>query len=131
MEDAPLFSQTQSVPEEIHIPAPAPITPIHHSDLASHARTLIIAGLVIGAGILSLFLFTVMSKKSTIPTVVVSLSPTPTPTPVRILSSVATDSAFIMLKVSHASLSAGLSVLNPDDPNLSPPALVIPLGLRP
>lgn len=57
-------------------------------------------------------------------------SPTPTPTPIRVLSAVATQSAFLALVESHASLSAGLTATNLDDPSLTPPVLDLPLGFR-
>lgn len=57
-------------------------------------------------------------------------SPTPTPTPIRVLSAIATQSAFRALEQTHASLSAGLTLTNLDDPSLSPPVLTLPLGFR-
>lgn len=57
-------------------------------------------------------------------------APTPTPTPVRVLSGIATQSAFMALQQSQASLSAGLAGTNLDDPSLSPPVLDLPLGFR-
>lgn len=59
---------------------------------------------------------------------VVQTQPTPTPTPVRILSTIATQSAFINFENTIASLSSQLNNYVVDDPSLSPPVLDLPLG---
>lgn len=60
----------------------------------------------------------------------IAQTPTPTPTPIRVLSAIATQSAFIALEQTQASLSSGLAATNLDDPSLSPPVLDLPLGFR-
>lgn len=65
------------------------------------------------------------------PIIQVVPSSTPTPTPIRILSAVATQSAFLRLVDYQASLSAALSATNLDDPSLSPPIIELPLGFNP
>lgn len=93
-------------------------------------RTWLVAGGVIAAGLIALTILNKLLSAPTPPTAQVVEAPTPTPTPVRILSSIATQSAFMALENSQASLSANLNSANLDDPILSPPVLTLPLGFR-
>lgn len=81
---------------------------------------LIIVGLVGG-------LVTVVKKQSTTPT------PTPTDTPTPTLKTkpvipLATQSAYLELKSSVASLSAFVNSMNISDTTLTPPTIELPLG---
>lgn len=88
----------------------------------------IIAGVVILIGIIGLFVIRSLYKPSPIPIIAREETPTPTPTPVRILSAIATQSAFIALEKTYASFSASLTATNVEDPSLSPPNIDLPLG---
>ncbi len=81
-------------------------------------------------GLVGLFIANRLLNPPETPGVPVVEAPTSTPTPIRILSTIATQSAFMALAQSHASLSAGLAATNLDDPSLSPPVLDLPLGFR-
>lgn len=107
-------------------PIPVPIT----EGKKPAARLWLIAGGVIVAGLIGLMVASKILNAPKTPTVRVARAPTPTPTPVRVLSAVATQSAFMTLEGRHASLSASLVGTNLDDPSLSPPALDLPLGFR-
>ncbi len=89
---------------------------------------LVIAGIIVlVVGTAGLFIYKNMQKKP-VPVVNVKIPPTPTPTPVRILSTLATQSAFLRLENTIASLSSQLNNYVVDDPSLSPPVLDLPLG---
>lgn len=109
MDEAP---QIQSIPEP-----PKPRIP----------RIWLLAVGVMLAGLVSLFIVSRMLAPK-LPPEQVAQEPTPTPTPIRVLSAVATQSAFIAIEQSHASLSASLAATNLDDPSLSPPVLDLSLG---
>ena len=88
----------------------------------------IIAGVVILIGIIGLFVIRSLYRPSPIPIVVREETPTPSPTPVRILSAIASQSAFIALVEAYSSFSSSLTATNLDDPSLTPPLLDLPLG---
>ncbi len=88
----------------------------------------IIAGVVILIGIIGLFVIRSLYKPSPIPIVVREETPTPSPTPVRILSAIASQSAFMALVEAYSSFSSSLTATNLDDPSLTPPLLDLPLG---
>lgn len=88
----------------------------------------IIAGVVILTGIIGLFVIKNLYKPSPTPIVVREETPTPTPTPVRILSVIASQSAFMALEAAYSSFSSSLTATNLDDPSLTPPLLHLPLG---
>ncbi len=131
MEHEPLFPDIQTDSPQSAAPAALTQSPAVQTSTPDHKRTLVIAGLVIGIGLLVLLLFSLMRSKPPPPGPVAPASPTPSPTPIRILSVIATDSAFQALRASQASLSSELSLLSPDDPSLTPPVLVLPLGFKP
>lgn len=91
-------------------------------------RIWIIAGAVVFACITGLVVTRSLFTTPKIPTVQTQETPTPSPTPVRILSAIATQSAFIALDQAYSSFSASLTATNLDDPSLSPPVLDLPLG---
>lgn len=70
----------------------------------------------------------IAGTKKNKPETVVTIAPRPTPTPERILSPVATQSAFLALSGHVASLSAGINNFILDDPQLTPPVLDLALG---
>lgn len=97
----------------------------------STKRLWLLAVIVIAIGIGVLFTVTKLMGVPPGPTVQVVEPPEASPTrPVRTLSAIATQSAFIALRETYASLSAGLTGTNLDEPSLSPPVLDLPLGLR-
>lgn len=111
--------------EPVTNPVPAPIPPVQ-----ANRRLWIIAGAVTVACILALLLIRSLLTAPEPEPANVLQSPTPTPTPIRILSAVATQSAFLSLEQAQASLSARLAGTNLDDPSLAPPVLDLPLGFR-
>lgn len=88
----------------------------------------IIAGVVVLIGIIGLIVIRNVYKPSPTPIVVREETPTPTPTPVRILSAIASQSAFMALEAAYSSFSSSLTATNLDDPSLTPPLLHLPLG---
>lgn len=125
--EPPLFQDTQ---EQVVQPVLAPTPGLAQTTKPSNTRILIIAGGVIAFGISMLLIWKLLTPPPK-PAIQVVQSPTPTPTPIRILSAIATQSAFMSLTQIQASLSAGLSITNLDDPSLSPPQLELPLGFKP
>lgn len=87
-----------------------------------------VAGGVIVIGVIVLIIVSKLINTTQKPQIQVVEAPTPTQTPVRMLSAIATQSAFVALEQTHASLSAALAGVNLDDPSLSPPVLDLPLG---
>ncbi|MEK7141507.1 MAG: hypothetical protein AAB800_03110 [Patescibacteria group bacterium] len=125
--EPPLFEDTQEqVVQPVLVPTPGPAQTTN----PSNTRILMIAGGVIAFGISMLLVWRLLTPPPK-PAIQTVQSPTPTPTPIRILSAIATQSAFVSLTQIQASLSAGLSITNLDDPSLSPPQLELPLGFKP
>lgn len=79
------------------------------------------------------FIYYVIQKVTTTPEqpIVTTIIATPTvaPTPFRNATVISTSSAFISLETDISSFSSELSEFSKDDPSLSPPNLVLPLGL--
>ncbi len=69
-----------------------------------------------------------MSQKNQVATTLTPQPTIPTPTPIRILSKIATESAFMNLETSVASLSAVMAGYPISDPSLKPPVLDLKLG---
>ncbi|MCX8008640.1 MAG: hypothetical protein N3A54_02960 [Patescibacteria group bacterium] len=89
---------------------------------------LIGVGIIIGA--IAFFVFQQITKKPEKPTITtVVVTPTPTPTPFRYPTNVSTTSAFLELEQTIASFSNRLDEFSKHDPSLSPPNLILPLGL--
>lgn len=88
----------------------------------------VIAGIVIVVGIilLSIFRSSIIPPKPPLPEV--TITPLPSPTPIRILSAIATQSAFMSLEQNASSVSSAIANTNLDDPSLSPPVIDLPLG---
>ena len=92
-------------------------------------RTLIILFSVILVTFLGIaFALKIAGTKKNKPETAVTITPRPTPTPERLLSPVATQSAFLALSGHVASLSAGINNFVLDDPQLTPPLIDLPLG---
>ncbi|MBI3342897.1 hypothetical protein HY032_01955 [Candidatus Gottesmanbacteria bacterium] len=88
----------------------------------------LVAGGVIIIGLIVLYgVRTMLSTPNDAPVQVVE-TPTPSPTPIRVLSNIASQSAFVSLEQARTSLSGSLDGTNLDDPSLSPPVMDIPLG---
>lgn len=88
----------------------------------------VIAGIVIVVGIMLLYIFrsSIIPPKPPLPEV--TITSLPSPTPIRVLSSIATQSAFMSLEQNASSVSSGIANTNLDDPSLSPPVIDLPLG---
>lgn len=88
--------------------------------------------LVIGAILFGIIVYMAMQKvidpNTPNPIQNPDLSPTPSPTPIRHQTLVATSSGFLTMEEDISSLSAELQEFSKDDPALSPPNLVLPLG---
>ena len=81
--------------------------------------------------IMSVLVFLALSKmkpqqEQVVPTP--TMAPIVTPTPVRQPSAIASQSAFIDFRTAIATLSAAVATYNVQDPSLTPPTLVLPLG---
>lgn len=122
----PLFEQHQGSSDLSVAPVPIPEAVAVQP---SNMRMWLIAGSVVVTLVSLLFLWKLLTPRPA-PIVDDLLSPTPTPTPIRILSPIATESAFLRITQIQASLSAGLSQTNLDDPSLSPPTIELPLGFK-
>lgn len=109
--------------------------PIKESQVSSMLQTKrnpmivwVTAGMVILAGILLLYIFrsSIIPPKPAPPEVIIA--PLPSPTPIRILSAIATQSAFMSLEQNASSVSSAIANTNLDDPSLMPPSIDLPLG---
>lgn len=122
----PLFEESGLQSEPVVETNPLPHVP---QPTRSYRQVWLIAGGVILFGVSILFAWRMLQPPPK-PTIQVVESPTPSPTPIRIRSAVATQASFLRLVDDQASLSAGLSLLNADDPSLSPPTIELPLGFK-
>lgn len=88
----------------------------------------VIAGIVIVAGIMLLYIFrsSIIPPKPQPPEVIIA--PLPSPTPIRNFSAIATQSAFMSLEQNASSVSSAIANTNLDDPSLTPPSIDLPLG---
>lgn len=97
---------------------------------SKHKGPLAIAGIILVVIIVS----TLVASAARRPAPPVAPRPTPTPaatpTPIREMSSVASESAFILFTESVASLSASIQKVNIYDSTLTPPVLDLPLGFK-
>lgn len=122
---------TNSVPTNPQTPAAIPVagTPQKYSI----TKYLPIIGVVLLLAILVVTALYIWSLRSTPVTQAPEPTPIPaaTPTPMRVLSKVATTSAFAIFENSVASLSATLNAFNFQDGTLTPPVLELDLGLTP
>lgn len=113
-------------------PPEAPVAANQNSPIVQTKRNpmmvWIIAGIVIVVGIMLLYIFrtSIIPPKPPLPEVIVT--PFPSPTPIRVLSAIATQSAFIVLTQNASSVSSAIANTNLDDPSLSPPVIDLPLG---
>lgn len=108
----------------------APAAPQGKRRLPNHI--LVVAGIFLMA-ILITAVFYVRSLQQT-PIAVTPTpieAPPPTPTPIRTPSRLASTSAFMSFQSAVSSLSAGLQILNINDPSFTPPILNTDLGLSP
>ena len=86
-----------------------------------------VIAILVGSGVL-------LTWRSLASTSLPPIAPTPiptqitTPTPLRALSKLASESAFLALETSIASLSSDLASFVTEDPSLTPPVLELPLG---
>ncbi len=112
---------------------PAPVVPPVPQRIPGILQKILPILIVIGAIFFGAFVYYLIQKSTNkdvdpgITTVIVT--PTPSPTPVRYQTSVSTSSAFVALEQSISSFSAKLNEFSKEDPSLSPPNLVLPLGL--
>jgi len=90
--------------------------------------------LIIGVGIFVLFLiiilFTINRPKPAPVAVLPTPTMTPTPTPIRILSTFATQSAFLQFEQSVNALPATISGATLSDQTLDPPSVDLSLGFQ-
>jgi hypothetical protein len=118
----PAPAQNPTVPAS---PAPQPKKGIPHR--------LFPIFLVVGAIFFGAFIYYLIQKLTTKPLepeiTTVIVTPTPSPTPFRYPTNVSTSSGFLLLEESISSFSAELDKFSKDDPSLSPPNLILPIGL--
>ncbi len=60
--------------------------------------------------------------------ITIVVTPTPSPTPIRNITNLSTSSAYTAFTDAVASLSSNIQEFEKEDPSLSPPTLVLPLG---
>ena len=110
-------------------PTPSPL-PKRATQGANQSKILWLSAFIaIILGITGLVIYQVsLSPKPVQESVLPTPTSTPTPTPTRLLSIIATQSAFTALDARVASLSASLRTESLEDPSLSPPVLDLPLG---
>lgn len=91
-----------------------------------------IAGISIGLIILVIVaaIAIQMNQKNQVATHLTPQPTIPTPTPIRILSKIATESAFMNLETSVTSLSAVIAGYPISDPSLTPAKLDLSIGFR-
>ena len=112
----------------------APLTPSFLAPLASlpalHKRVLLSVAILAAGAILVLVILLLSARPAAPPAPLVRPTPTvtPTPTPVRILSAVASQSAFLEFGTSLGGISASLGSYNPQDQVVKPPIIDLPLG---
>lgn len=128
------MEQTQNtlqpqMPQTSDQPQASAVSPVIQPKNSSTLLVIIAGVIVLLLGTLGLFIYKIMQKPPK-PIIMVKIPPTPTPTPVRILSTLATQSAFLKLEITIASLSSQLNNYVVDDPSLSPPILDLPLGFN-
>lgn len=129
MENEPTPVVPPIVPAE---PAPAPMPQTSGNQQKKPLVPMwVLALLVVLAGTLAVLAATgIFSRQQTAVKTPSEVLPTPTPTPIRKLSAIASQSAFLALEASVASLSANIQALPPQDPSLSPPVLDLELGFE-
>lgn len=89
----------------------------------------ILAILAICTGIMIFTVIQVLQPEPEQPMpVTIVITPTPTPTPIRTPTNVSTSSAFLTFVDDVNTLQNSIRDFEKDDPMLSPPALVLPLG---
>lgn len=107
-----------SAPAPVPVPAPRNYMPIIVAVLGT---ALLVSGLFFGIS------FVTKPKETA---VVPAATPTPnaTPTPIRQPSAIAGQATFIDFQSAVSTLSAAIAGYNSQDPSLTPPTLVLPLG---
>ncbi len=99
---------------------PSILTPIL---LAVAGTAIVVSGVFVGLSRLT--------KPETVEAPTPTPAPVATPTPVRRQSAIAGQQAFREFKDAVATLSAAVAGFSPQDPSLTPPTLVLPLGFSP
>lgn len=96
---------------------------------SSKSKYLIIVSLIMVAAVAGIYVYMVnLSRPATVSVSRPVTSPAATPTPEKVLSQIATQSAFLALDAHVASLSADINNFILEDPALNPPTLELPLG---
>jgi hypothetical protein len=90
---------------------------------------LILACLAIMTGIGLFVILQKINNNTFVPTpITIVVTPTPSPTPIRNATNISTTSAFLTLQENISKLNTTINEFEKDDPSLSPPSLVLPLG---
>lgn len=106
-------------PQAVPPPPPTPKIPVTLI-VAVLATALLVSGVFFGLSFLK------PKEVAVVPTPTPTAAPTPTP--IRQPSAIAALPEFMQFKASVATLSAAIAGYNPQDPSLTPPTLVLPLG---
>lgn len=125
--EAPTPQPSQDIPSQQQQQAPEAAPP---SFIEQYKMPLAVGGIIFIVVAGSILFAAGSRPKPTPPPPVVYTTPTPTPTPVRELSPLASQSAFLALEQSVASLSGAIGRLNIYDNTLAPPVLDLPLGFK-
>jgi hypothetical protein len=129
-----LDPKTTPAPETPGSPSPSQTNPppALQRKLQVHSEKflpLILAFFAILSGVLLFFLFQQLQKKpEPQPPITIIVTPTRAPTPVWYPTNVSTTSAFLDFDRSINEFAAKLNTFERNDPSLSPPSIVLPLG---
>lgn len=124
VKNGPLYPSKISIP----VAEAKRIAGIAIPPMAEKLWPLILAVCAIFFGIVIFAIVQKFMEKPTPTQITVIVTPTPSPTPVRNMTTVATTSSFAAFDSAVASLSAKVQGYEENDPSLSPPSLVLPLG---
>lgn len=121
--------ETQSIPEPTPIqsaPAQAVPPPPPSPKISLPVIIAVVATAMIVSGVF--FGLSRLKPKETVVAPTPTPTPIATPTPIRQPSALATLPEFLLFQSSVATLSAAIAGYNPQDPSLTPPTLILPLG---
>lgn len=123
--------QIPVTPQETHpVPQANPMPPVQKIPITwEKIIPLVLACLAILTGIGVFITIQRINNRAFEPTpITIVVTPTPSPTPIRNVTNLSTSSAYMAFNDSVASLSTKIQEFEKDDPSLSPPSLVLPLG---
>ena len=127
-----LNQEAQPAPAQTPVSIPAvknPLKDVMAMFSSEKYMPIVLAFFAVITGIILFFILgTMLKKPQPLPPVTIIVTPTPAPTPVRTPTALSTTSAFLQFSDSISTFSSELQNFQKDDPSLSPPSLVLPLG---